>query len=138
MTLGSFTGQSTHGELIKVLRANSEPLKSLQQTFEEACKDSKLSDLLLYCYRETRKIALPPYIVVSGESASLDRVEKRDLDANHMDMNKFHPGKDANYDKVLADILHIFHLAAQSVPKRMEAWRYNSIFTDGDRSALQR
>jgi hypothetical protein len=55
-----------------------------------------------------------------------------------MDMNKFHPGTDANYDKVLGDALNIFHSAAHSVPRRLEAWRYNSFFADGDRSALQR
>jgi hypothetical protein len=121
MTLGSWTGISTHRDLIRVLRTDSKVLNALQQNFEQACRDSKLFDVFLYCYRETRKIALPPYIVVSRESASLDGVETRDLDANYMDMNKFHPGKDANYDKVLADVLHIVHKAPQSVTKRMEA-----------------
>jgi Alpha/beta hydrolase family len=137
MTFGSLVGQPTYAELVKVLGANSEPLSELQRAFEEACNDSAVLDILPCCYRETRQVALPPYVVVPEESAWLDHAENGALDANHMEMNKFYPGTDANYDKVLSSIQQTFSSAARSVSRRLEKWRYGSIIAEDDRNVVE-
>lgn len=140
MAFGFLGGRRSHPELVKVLGANSEPLRELQRAFEDACRDSTVLDILPRCYRETRQIALPPYIVVDRESAWLDPDYAKNgaLDADHMQMNKFHPGTDANYNKVLSDVQEIFWSEAKSVPRRLEKWRYGSLIAEDDRKMVAR
>ena len=115
MAMGSWKGTATHPELVKLLKLGSQPLKDLDESFKQACQNSDILDICLRCFRETRKILLPPHIVVPAESAFLNDDGNESLDANHMQMNKFPPGKDANYDKILSAILETLVETSQSV-----------------------
>ncbi len=137
MAVGSLMGQQSHPGLVKVLAANSEPLRELQRAFDEVCNDPSVLDIIPRCYRETRDVKLPPYIVVTAESAFLDGAVNGSMDANHMEMNKFYPGRDANYDKVLSDIHQILSQAARSVSRRLEKWRYGSLIAEDDRKMVE-
>lgn len=64
------------------------------------------------------------------------KAKNETLDANHMEMNKFHPGNDANYDKVLCDVQQILGSASKSVSARLEKWRYGSVHAEDDRNVL--
>ena len=139
MMIGSMMGEQTHEELVKVLAVNSEPLAEVQRGFHELFNDSSVMDqsILPRCYRETRALKLPPYMVVSADSAFLDQAENGTMDANHMEMNKFLPGPDANYDKLLSDIQQMVPLASRSVSRRLEKWRYGSLIADDDRNMME-
>lgn len=64
------------------------------------------------------------------------KAKNETLDANHMEMNKFHPGHDANYDKVLCDVQQILGSASKSVSARLEKWRYGSTQAEDGRNVL--
>lgn len=139
MALGSMIGKPTHDELVKVLAADSEPLAELQVAFQQVCNDSTVMDMSILprCYRETRALKVPPYMVVEAKSAFLDQAENGTMDANHMEMNKFLPGRDANYDKLLADVQQMVASGSRSLGRRLEKWRYGSLIAEDDRNMVE-
>jgi hypothetical protein len=138
MFFGSLRRISTHKELTSIMKVGSAVVTDLQDQFDDLYFDLRLSGFKLVCYWEGKEVALPPHIVVDRVSACLDYAACREMNANHMEMNKFHdgPGRDENYDHLLADIRMMYEASSNTAKKRFEAWQYGSSAPDFDRERL--
>ena len=133
-----FTGTSTCPELIHIMNLDSSLLSYIQSSFRDLRTASDLFKLRVWCFYEKKQIKVPPMLVVTERSACLDDSEPMGLDANHMELNKYGPGSDSNYEAVYRALVQSCTEAPAVTLSRFESRLYDTYGSNADLKGLQR